>query len=80
MAIQIAILAVAICLIAIRMVRGPTIYDRILALDTLTLVFAALLLLLAGFQKKAIYVDVAIVYAFVGFLSTLAYLKYLERG
>ncbi len=79
MVVQIAILVLAMCLIIIRVVKGPTIYDRILALDTLTLVFATLLLLLAGLQKKAIYVDIAMVYAFIGFLSTLAYLKYLEK-
>lgn len=64
----------------IRAALGPTIPDRVVALDTInTLVVAAMILLGAGY-KCIIYVDVAIVYALLSFVGTLYIAKYLEEG
>lgn len=64
----------------IRAALGPTIPDRIVALDTInTLVIAAMILLGAGY-RCIIYVDVAIVYAVLSFVGTLYIAKYLEGG
>lgn len=64
----------------IRAALGPTIPDRVVALDTInTLVVAAMILLGAGY-KCIIYVDVAIVYALLSFVGTLYIAKYLEGG
>jgi len=76
------VLAVAIAiLILISIVRaflGPTTSDRLVALDTTnTLVTAGLVVLGAAF-KAVIYIDVAIVYAMLAFVSTLFISKYLE--
>ncbi len=57
---------------------GPTTPDRLVALDTTnTLVTAGLVVLGAAF-KAVIYIDVAIVYAMLAFVSTLFISKYLE--
>lgn len=64
----------------IRAALGPTVPDRVVALDTInTLVIAAMILLGAAY-KCVIYVDVAIVYAVLSFVGTLYIAKYLEGG
>lgn len=63
----------------IRLVRGPTLPDRILALDlitTLALGFIVLVAILTGFH---LYLDIAISLGLVGFLSTVALARYVLR-
>jgi len=63
-----------------RLILGPTIPDRIVALDTInTLVVAGMILVGAAFEE-VIYVDVAIVYALLSYIGTLYVAKYLEGG
>ena len=64
----------------IRILLGPTVPDRVVALDTInTLVISAMILFGAAF-KEVIYVDVAIVYALLSYVGTLYIAKYLEGG
>jgi len=70
-------LAGLMLLAMIRLLKGPTSADRVVALDAInTLVVAAMILLGAGF-KQVIFVDVAIVYALLSFVGTLFIAKYL---
>jgi multicomponent Na+:H+ antiporter subunit F len=77
-----AIVFLGVC-IAIALVRvgiGPTVPDRIVGLDTVnTIVVVAMVLLGAAFEQ-AIYVDVAIVYALLSFITTLFVARYIEKG
>ena len=62
------------------MILGPTVPDRVVGLDTInTLVIAGMLLLGAAYQE-IIYIDVAIVYALLSFVTTILIAKYLEGG
>jgi len=62
----------------IRIVLGATTPDRVVALDTInTLVVACMIVLGAGF-KEIVFIDVAIVYAMLSFITTLYIAKYLE--
>lgn len=62
-----------------RLILGPTVPDRVVALDTInTLVVAGMILFGAAFQE-VIYIDVAIVYALLSYISTLYIANYLER-
>ncbi|RLF49336.1 MAG: cation:proton antiporter [Thermoplasmata archaeon] len=64
----------------LRLALGPTVGDRVVALDTInTLVVAGMILLGAAF-KEIIYIDVAIVYALLSFIGTLYIAKYMEGG
>ncbi len=69
---------VGIFLVLVRAFLGPSIYDRILAMNTMgtkTVVFVALL----GFiTKRADFLDIALAYALVNFVGTIAILKYVE--
>ena len=70
------VLIMLICIL--RAIRGPTNRDRAVALDTMnTLVVAAMVLLGAAFGE-IVYIDVAIVYAILSFVTTLYVSKYLE--
>jgi multicomponent Na+:H+ antiporter subunit F len=75
------ILSVALVLIVVRIVRGPTLPDRILALDML---IAAVIGFIATMGVKTgftLYVDIAIALGLVGFLSTVAFARFvLSRG
>ncbi len=63
-----------------RIVRAPGVNDRILALDTLVINTIALLTLYGIHENTKTYFVVAIVIAMVGFVSTVAYCRYLLRG
>ncbi len=63
-----------------RLSVGPTITDRVLALDTMA-VNAIALIVLFGIQRgTTIYFEAAMLFAMVGFVSTVAYCKFLLRG
>ena len=71
----------AILFCAVRAVLGPTAPDRVVAIDAITTLMVASLVLLGIHYRASIYLDVALVYAFLAFLGTLAVSKYLEgRG
>lgn len=63
-----------------RVVRGPSVPDRILALDTLYINTIALLVLLGVYFSSQVYFECAVVLAMSGFISTMAFCKYLLRG
>ena len=79
---MIVLLALALCIIMaiIRVIRGPTAPDRIVGLDTInTIVIVGMVVFGAAFNE-IIYIDLAIVYALLSFVSTLFIAKYLEGG
>jgi multicomponent K+:H+ antiporter subunit F len=73
-------LALAMACAVIRLLRGPRAQDRVLALDTLY-VDAMLLMLTFGMREAtAVYIDIALVIAKLGFVSTAALARFLLRG
>lgn len=71
---------VALVLAGWRLLQGPTLADRILALDTLYVNSVALLVLIGIHFDTAVYFEVALIIAMMGFVSTVALAKYLLRG
>lgn len=63
-----------------RLVTGPAMPDRILALDTMYINAIALLVLFGIYQNSALYFEVALLIAVMGFVGTVALSKYLLRG
>jgi multicomponent K+:H+ antiporter subunit F len=75
-----AMLALAMVCAVIRLLRGPRAQDRVLALDTLY-VDAMLLMLTFGMREAtALYIEIALVIAMLGFVSTAALARFLLRG
>jgi len=70
----------AIIIAFIRLVSGPSTADRVVALDAITIISVSLIVLIASVSARAIYVDVAMVYALIGFVGVIAFARYIERG
>ena len=73
------ILSVSMALTVYRMVKGPHLADRIVALDLLSVMVVALAALYALLSEQESVLDVAIAYALVAFLGTVAFARYLGR-
>jgi multicomponent Na+:H+ antiporter subunit F len=70
----------AIILSIIRLAIGKTLVDRIVAIDMLTVISISLVALYAHVSGRFIYIDVALVYGLLSFLSVLAIARLLEKG
>jgi len=73
------VVGTAMLLAVWRLLRGPTVPDRILALDTLNVTAIAELMLLGMHLKSAVYFEAALVIAMLGFVSTVVLSKYVIR-
>jgi multicomponent K+:H+ antiporter subunit F len=78
--IAMTLLGVSLLLAFVRLARGPDVVDRILALDTLYVNSAALLVLYGIALGSGRYFEAALLIAMLGFLSTVALAKFLTRG
>jgi multicomponent K+:H+ antiporter subunit F len=81
-ALNFAIGAVSLSLLLCcwRLLRGPEIIDRVLALDTLYVNAVALIILLGMRWQTALLFEAALVVAMLGFASTVALARFLSRG
>ena len=73
-------LGAALVVALIRLLRGPTLPDRIVAMDLIGVLVVGLIVVLAGSSGVRAMLDAAIVIALIGFLGTVAYATYVERG
>ena len=73
-------ISVAVLLNVYRLIVGPGVTDRILALDTMTINAIALVVLAGILFDTTLYFEAALLFAMVGFLSTVAFCKFLLRG
>jgi multicomponent K+:H+ antiporter subunit F len=71
--------ALAMLLSLWRLLRGPSVPDRILALDTLYVNTIALLILFGMHLRSAIYFEAALIIAMLGFVGTVMLCKYVMR-
>ncbi|MEF8848089.1 MAG: monovalent cation/H+ antiporter complex subunit F [Candidatus Thermoplasmatota archaeon] len=70
----------SIIMALIRLVKGPTSPDRVVGLDTVNTLVIMGMIVFGAALKEVIYIDVAIVYALLSYISTLFIAKYLEGG
>ena len=71
---------VGIAISFLRLLKGPTSSDRVVALDGMTIISISLIVYIAYFSNRIIYLDVAIVYGLISFIGVIAIARYLERG
>ena len=74
------LLTVAWVLNLYRLVIGPSLPDRVLALDTMYINSIALIVLYGIQQDSKLYFEAAMLIALIGFVSTVAVAKYVTRG
>lgn len=64
----------------IRLIKGPTVFDRILAANLIGTKTIVLILLVGYIYGRPHFADLAFVYALVSFIFTIALLRYMEKG
>ncbi|WP_299859392.1 K+/H+ antiporter subunit F [uncultured Roseobacter sp.] len=74
------VIALAQAMSMIRLVMGPSTGDRILALDTMVVNAIGLIVSLGIAQGVRIYFEVSLIIAMLGFVSTVAYARFVLRG
>jgi multicomponent K+:H+ antiporter subunit F len=77
--IVMAMLLLALAMAGWRLLRGPAVEDRILAIDTMYINTIALLMLLGMWLRSDIYFEAILVIAMLGFVGTLALSRYAMR-
>lgn len=75
--IGLGLLTLSLLLTLVRLFRGPTLPDRILALDMLTTIAIGYIGVVAVRTGFMLYVDIAIAIGLVGFLTTIAFARYM---
>ncbi|MCD6591198.1 MAG: cation:proton antiporter [Candidatus Aenigmarchaeota archaeon] len=71
------ILLLSIFVSFIRLVKGPTLPDRVVAADTINIIVIALIVLFSVIYENKMFIDIAIVYALLSFIGNLSISKYL---
>jgi len=64
---------------AVRMILGPTTPDRAVALDTINTLVVAVMIALGVAYREVLFIDIAIVYALLSFITTLYIARYMEN-
>jgi len=78
--IVLGFLFLAVVMALVRVIKGPTAPDRVVGLDTINTIVIVGMVIFGIATINVIYIDVAIVYALLSFISTLFIAKYLEGG
>jgi multicomponent Na+:H+ antiporter subunit F len=73
-------LGVALLMAVFRLVKGPTLPDRVVAMDLIGVLVVGLIVVVAAASGVRAMLDAAIVIALIGFVGTIAYATYVERG
>ena len=76
MNVFILFILLAMILSFVRFVIGPHLTDRVVAFDTMSIIVVSLLVLLSVSAKSALYLDVALVFALIGFVGTIIFARY----
>ena len=81
-ALGIATLAVlaAMAITLVRALRGPTVYDRVLAVNSFGTLTVVVLALHGFLTERPEFLDIAMLYALINFVGTVAVLKFFEYG
>lgn len=72
-------LMMAMVMTLIRAIKGPTLYDRILAVNAMGTLTVGLVAVLGFVTKRPEFLDIAMVYALINFVATIAILRFIEE-
>ncbi len=73
------ILVLGVAMVFVRLLRGPSLADRVIALDILSVLGIGMIVAFAIASDRPVFIDVASVLALVSFLGTVAFAAYVER-
>ena len=75
-----AAIVIAMILSLLRALRGPTLYDRVLALNTFGTKTALMIAVIGYLTDRPDFLDIALVYVLINFIGPIAILKFFEYG
>lgn len=73
------VLAASAMIVFVRLVKGPSLPDRVVAMDLLGTLTVSLLVVGAAASGERAFLDAAIIIALIGFVSNIAYARFIER-
>jgi len=73
------ILTISVLLVFIRLFKGPSIVDRVMALDLIITIGIGIITVYSIRQEQEVLLDVAIILALIAFLGTIAFSYYIEK-
>ena len=71
---------IAAVLVLYRAIKGPRVCDRVLSVNVIGTKTVVLIALVGYIYERPHFLDIAIVYALINFIATIAFLKYRETG
>jgi len=74
------VLMLASGLALVRLIKGPTLADRVVAIEVIGAIVAATIVVIALRNGQAVLIDVALLFALVSFLGSLGFARFVERG
>ena len=74
------IIMISIFMSAYRFIAGPDLVDRVISFDVITMASIGLIVIISHFTNRIIYLDIAIVYGLLSFISVIIIGRYLEKG
>ncbi|ODN68867.1 cation:proton antiporter [Methylobrevis pamukkalensis] len=77
--VTLGLLAIAFLMVVVRIMRGPTLPDRIVGLDLLVGIAIGFIALIGIQSGYYLYLDIAIALGLVGFLATVAFARFIQR-
>ena len=80
LAIVLLLIGASLILGLVRFIKGPCAADRTVALDNMSISVTSVFVLLAFLFQRYIYIDVALIYAVLGFIGIIVVARYLERA
>lgn len=78
--IALALVSLALFLAALRLFRGPSLADRVVALELIASLMVGVTAVVALVADQGVLIDVAIAVTLVGFLGAVGFARYMEKG
>ncbi len=78
--VSLAVMVLALCLAFVRLFRGPSLPDRVVALELFSSILVGIIGVVAIATDVASLLDVAIVMALMAFMAAIGFARFLERG
>ena len=73
------ILTISVILVMIRLIKGPQVVDRVIALDLIITIGIALITVYSIRYSEPVLLDIAMIFALIAFLGTIAFYFYLDK-
>jgi multicomponent Na+:H+ antiporter subunit F len=80
LAVSLTMLSLAAGLTFVRLLKGPTLPDRVIAIDLIGVLMVCILVVTAAATAQQAFLDVAMVVALISFVGTVGYSRYIERS